>query len=791
LFRFLPILDRKLLRELWRLRGPALAIALVIGAGVGMVLMSYGMMRSLEATRDAYYDRYRFADVFAPAKRAPESLMADIARLPGVSIAESRVSAAAMIDLPGMAEPANARLHSLPISGRPRLNDLVLREGRWPDPARPEEILANEAFVKAARLRPGDTIAAILNGKRQTLRIVGVVLSPEYVYAIPPGQIFPDNRRFAVLWLGRKTLAGAFDLTDAFNEVVIRVQRGVAAADVLRRLDMLLAPYGGTGAYSREDQISDRFVTNELSQLRTMTGILPPIFLAVAAFLTHLVLGRLIDTEREVIGLMKAFGYRNGAIAIHYLKLGLLLSAGGFMLGSALGIWLGRGLARMYQAFFAFPFLQFRIGPDVFALSALVALLAVLFGSIQAIRRVTAMRPADAMRPPIPASYSGPLARAIARLRSLDELTRIVLRGFVRRPFRSLAAATGIASALALYIASAGSTDNVERMIDLTFDRAEREDMLLTFVEPRPASALHALTREPGVMRVEPMRAVSARFTAGRRSKREPITAAAPSADLSRLIDLDGNPVEPPPAGLMISAGLARDLDIGVGDNIDVEIMEGRRPRLREPVFGVVESPVGSPSFKAIASLNHAMMEGDSVSGAYMQIDSHYRDSLFRRLKQMPMVAGVTLLEASRRGLRETIAENMGIVTLFNTGFSALIVFGVIYNNARISLAERARDFASMRVLGFRRGEVSYLLIAELALLTLIALPIGIPLGIALSRYMVSKFSGDLYSIPYALGAGTIARAALVVIIASALTSLIVRRRLDRLDLVAVLKTRD
>jgi putative ABC transport system permease protein len=184
----------KLLRDLWRLRSQAIAIALVIAAGVGLVIMSFGMIRSLEATRTAYYDQYRFADIFAPVRRGPLSAIAGIRRIPGVAYAEGRITAGGILDVPGIAEPISARIHSLPRSDG--MNLLVLRDGRLPRRGALDEVVVNEAFAKAARLSPGDRFGALIYGKRVDLRLVGTVLSPEYVYAVAPGQIFPDNRRY-------------------------------------------------------------------------------------------------------------------------------------------------------------------------------------------------------------------------------------------------------------------------------------------------------------------------------------------------------------------------------------------------------------------------------------------------------------------------------------------------------------------------------------------------------------------------------------------------------------------
>ena len=783
-------LTMKLLRDLWRLRAQAFAIALVIAAGVGMVVMSFGMIRSLEASRSAYYELYRFADVFAPVRRAPEGVIAALRTLPGVADAESRIVAPAILDVPGIAEPVAARVQSLPAGGQPRLNRLVLRSGRLPDPRRADEVVASEAFARAARLAPGDRFGALLYGKQVRLRLVGTVLSPEHVYAVAPGQLFPDNRRYGVLWMGREPLAAALNLTQAFNEVQIRLAPGTEPREVIRRVDLALARYGGTGAYGRDLQISDRFVSNEIDQLRTTVEILPPIFLAVAAFLLNIVLARLVETEREVIGLLKAFGFRSRTILVHYAGLALLLSVGGLLLGFALGAWLGRALARMYQQFFVFPFLEFRAGADVYLIAAIATLAAMLLGAATAVRRAASLTPAEAMRPPTPPDFSKGLSGA-ARLFGPDEPTRMILRGLLRRPVRSLLTVTGLAAALALYIASASATDNIDTMIDIAFGRAQREDLAVTFAEPRDARALYELARLPGVIRVEPYRAVAARLVAGPRVEREGLTGAQRDADLGRLVDLDGRVVEPPPRGAVLTGRLARQLDVTAGETIVAEVAEGEQPRLRVPVAAVVETPLGVSARMDQATLNRLLREGATISGAWLAIDGARRDAIYARLKQTPMVAGVTARETVVQGVRDTVAENMGIVSLFNTGFAALIVLGVVYNSARISLSERARDLASLRVLGFRRGEVGFVMLGELALLVLASLPLGILFGIGLSRYIAGAFSADLYTIPFDVNVATLAEGVLVVAAAAAGTAVLIRSRTDRLDLVRALKTRE
>jgi putative ABC transport system permease protein len=779
----------KLLRDLWRLRAQSVAIALVIAAGVAMVIMSFGMIRSLEATRAAYYDRYRFADVFAPVRRAPQQVIAEVRAIPGVAFAEGRVSTSGILDVPGMAEPVSARIQSLPEGDG--LNLLVLRSGRLPGARSPDEAVVNEAFAKSARLELGESFDATLYGKRVRLRLVGTVLSPEFVYAVAPGQIFPDNRRYGVVWMNREPLAAALDLTDSFNEVLARLAPRASEPEVVRRLDLLLERYGATGAYGRDLQISDRFVTNEIGQLSTMVELLPPIFLAVAAFLLNIVLARLVDTEREVIGLMKAFGYSNRTIMAHYAGLAMLLSAGGFLVGAALGTWLGRALATMYQQYFVFPFLDFRAGVDSYLIGAAATFAAALAGAALAVSRAARLTPAEAMRPPAPADYSGRWTSAVARRLGPDEPSRIVLRNLLRRPLRSGLAIVGIAAALALYVASASATDNVDTMIDLAFGRAERADLVVTFAEPRDARAIFELERLPGVIRVEPFRFVGAKLIAGPRVVREGLSSDNAGADLSRLVDLDGRVVEPAAGGVIISSRLARQLGAKAGEPLHVSVTEGERPQLDLRVSKIVDTPLGSSARIDRRVLNRIMREAETSSGAYLAVDARSSERVFRELKQTPQIASVTSEAAIIQGVRDTVAEQMGIVTLFNTGLAALIVLGVVYNTARISLSEQARDLASMRVLGFRRGEAAFVVLGELGLIILLSSGLGIPLGIWLARYVTEQFSGDLYTIPFGIHPATLAEGVLVVMTAAAATAVLIRIRVDNLDLVQALKTRE
>lgn len=784
-------LHRKLLRDLIQLRTQALAISLVLAVGVATCVMSLGTLQSMERTRARYYDVYRFARVFAALQRAPEVLAARLAGIPGVQEVTTRVVADGTLDVPGLAEPASGRLISLPERPGEGLNRLHLRRGRLPEPGRPGEVLAHEAFADAHHFQPGQRLQAVLHGRREELTLVGIALSPEYIYQIRPGEILPDNRRFGVLWMNRPELAAAFDLEGSFNSVALALTPGASEAEVIRQVDLLTAPFGGHGAHGRDEQVSHRFVSDELRQLRAMALIPPSIFLAVAAFLLQVVLHRLIHTQRGQIATLKAFGYTGREIARHYLGFALLVVLAGTILGTGAGTWMGRGMAALYARFFRFPVFEFELSPGVVAGTAGLGALAGLLAVIGAVRRAARLPPAEAMRPEPPATYRPTLLERMGGQRWLPPTARLVLRQLARRPARALLSALGIGLAIAVMILGSFSHDLIGYVADFQFQRASRYDYGVSLVEPSSSRAVQELRRLPGVLRGEPFRSVPVRLRHGPRARKLALLGLAADRDLFRLLDFDGRPVDLPPGGLVISEKLGELLDLRTGDRVTVEVLEGSRPVREIRVAGMLRDFSGTAAYLDRRALNRWMREGDTVSGAFLAGDPAASAALQSRLKALPRVAGVTSQRATLQSFRETIAANLGRMRLFNVFFGGILVMGVVYNTARITLSEHQRELATLRVLGLTRGEISALLLGELAILTLVAIPLGLLVGQGLAMAAVAGLETETQRFPLVISPATRALAVTVVVLATLASSLFVRHRLDRLDLVAVLKSAD
>jgi putative ABC transport system permease protein len=784
-------LDRKVLRELWEMRSQALAIALVIGCGVATFVMFRVTLESLQQTRTHFYRDYRFPEVFASLKRAPESLRARIAAIPGVRQVDTRVVAAVTVDVAGFPEPVTGLLTSVPDDGEPLLSRLYLFQGRSVEAGRDDEVVVSEAFARAHGFAPGDRLHVVVKGVRKALRIVGTAVSPEHVHQLRPGSVFPDFERYAVMWMARTPLGSAYDLEGAFNHVAIALHAGASAQGVIDRLDALLGRYGGIGAHGREDQPSHRFLDEEFKQLANLSGVFPVIFLGVAAFLLNVVVSRLVGTQREVIATLKAFGYSSGQVTRHYALLVSAIVGVGVVLGVASGGWLGRGLAVLYTRFFRLPYLEVTLSLPVLAQAVAVAAAAALAGTLVAVRLAARLRPAEGMRPESPAVYRRTLVERLGAERLLSQPSRMILRGLGRRPVKSALTVLGIALACGIMMTGRFQEDTVAFMLDVQFQLSQRQDLTVTFVEPTSRRVLHELTGLPGVAYAEPLRSVPVRLRSGHRSYRTGIEGIEPGGRLRRVLDRQMRELTVPPAGLLLTDYLGEILAVGPGDVVTVEVLEGSRPVREVPVAGLVSQYVGVAAYMDLEALGRWLREGPAVSGAFLATDPAHAAAVYRRLKDSPQVAGVVERDREVRNFRKMMEETMLLFVSVATFFAGVIAFGVVYNSARITLTERGRELASLRVLGFTRGEIAYILLGELGLLTLLALPLGFLVGRALCGYIAATAKTDLYRVPLVLEPDTYAFAALVVLVSAVVSGLVVRRRLDTLDLIAVLKTRE
>ncbi|MFO7179205.1 MAG: ABC transporter permease [Pseudomonadota bacterium] len=784
-------LRKKALRDLARMKGQVITIALVVACGITSYTALDGSYAALERARDAFYDRYRLADVFALLERAPNHLVGRIEAISGVERVQARVSEGATLLLEDAPDPIQARVIGLPPPEREGLNAIALVQGRRPERSGKEEAVLLHSFAEARGIGPGDRIPAVINGTRRMVTIVGTATSPEYVMAVAPDAMSAEPDRFAVLWMDPDTVASTFRMEGAFNDVSLDLGPGASQAAVIAELDAVLAPYGGFGAYGRARQPSNQMLDGELTQLRAMATFLPSVFLAVAALLVNMVLSRLVRLQQPDIATLKALGYSNASIAGHFLFLVTLISGLGAAFGLGFGLWTGRAMVALYGEFFRFPDLAFRLDAADAVVAIGISVLAASVGAFASVRHAVRMPPAEAMRPPAPARYRVGVLDRLGLARLLGTMVSLVVREAERRPLRVVGSAVAIAAATGLSVIGGWLYDGVERLMHLQFSEVMREDITVTFRNPQPERVVRELAHVPGILHAEGLRAVPVRFEVGHRARDGLIWGYPDGGELRTLTDLDGRRVPLPVSGVVLTSILAERLGVSVGDTITVRLREGRHDTRKIVVSGLVEEPFGLQGHMRLPALRAVLGEEPLVSVALLRADPLAAARTNRRLREFPIVADITRRADLVRSFNE---QSGGLLTTFAVVvalLAAVITVGVVYNNARISLAMRARELATLRVLGFTRAEVSTVLLGELSLQVLVALPFGLWFGHWLVSAMAGLADPETYRIPVILTTRSYAFALIVTLVSGAASALLVRRRIDRLDLVGVLKTRE
>lgn len=781
-------LNRKLWRDLAALKGQVAAIAVVIAAGVMTLMIAVSSLDTIRLSMERFYSSHQFGDVYASLSRAPDTLTERLRDIPGINLVETRVIAPVRLEVPDFADPVRGQILSIPDGRQPVLNRLYLRSGTLPESGRADQVVISEPFAEAHELQAGDHLRVIIRGRYQRLQISGIALSPEFVYQVAPTDLLPDYERYAVMWMNRRALGNAFGMDGAFNNVVASLQAGSSADEVIERLDIMLAPYGAIGAHDRDDVMSHRMLTEEIAQLRVMAVVLPGVFLGVSAFLLSVLMGRIINTQRQQIAVIKAFGYRDLELAWHFSLLTGMIVAVGTLLGLVLGMWTGDAMAALYAEYFRFPETVTRLQARVVLLAVVVSGAAAGLGTFKAVLGAVRLPPAEAMRPPAPAEFHQSWLDRSRFGRWLAQTTRILLRNLSRSKLKSAMTITGIGLSASLLLLGSYQFNAVSQMIDLQYRKVLQMDVQVTFVEPTSARVMAELQAMPGVQYVEGYRSVPVRLRHTHLSERSSILGLPQDPQLRGLIDANAQPLSLSGQGLFMTTFLADQLQLDVGDPVQVDILEGQRRSLEMVLAGVVDEPLGLSAYMQRDALNALLREGPAISGVWLMTDADLRPEIYDRLWDAARVAGIGLISQAEDGLREYMDDTVLVMMAVLLLLAGSITFALVYNNARIAFAERARELATLRVLGFTRGQVGWVLVGEIALLTLLAIPVGWLLGTVFSWLLSLAFSMDMMRIPFHITHQTYAFSAAGVILASSLSVLMIAQRLKRLDMVEALK---
>ncbi len=784
-------LNRKLLRDIGGMKGQMLVVSLVMACGVAMMIVSQSVILSLESTRDAYYQHYRMPDVFGLVRSAPLSLRNRMSQIPGVAGVELRVVKTALLDMEGVQEPVRARLVSLPDGGTHHLNQIFLRRGRLPHVGSQREAVVSEAFAQAHGLQIGDHITAILNGHRDHLDICGIGLSPEFVFEAPPGQTLPDNRHYGVFWLRYESLATAFDLDGAFNDFCMDLSPGTPPKGVIEEVDRMLVTYGAPGAYSLSDHASSKRLGDELRIVRALSMAYPAVFLCVAAFMVNSVTSRLVRLQREQIAQLKALGYTSWQVGRHYLNYGLVIVAAGSVLGFLAGWRLGHTMLRVYTLMFHFPELRFQLDQRALVLALLVSVVSAVLGVAGAVWLAVKLSPAEAMRPEPPTDFKPSLLERLGVTRGTGLVFRMALRNIERRPLQAGFTVAGLALATGLLVLPGALADSVDQLLTYQWNDQFRQSVIIHMRDPVSRNTRHELEHLPGAILVEPVRGFLAAASHAHHERRLYILGFAKNHQLIHPRDTQGRPIALPSEGLVISQKLAEVLGVKIGDRLQVQILEGRCERLEVTVSGLMADFHGMAAYMDIDAVRHLLRESETMTGAFLSVDDSQWDKFMHAVKNQPKIEFASVKKNDLEAFRASTGQSIGTLRQLFLWLAVIVAFGVVYNSARIALSERGRDLATLRVVGLTKREVAGVLLGELTLLVLVALPLGLAFGSVLASYVIAAVSNETVRLPHYISTITYANSVLVVLAATAASFTVIGFMLNKLDLVSVLKARD
>lgn len=784
-------LNRKMWRDLWLLKAQTLTTAILIICGVSLLVSEWSAYRSLQQARDSYYKDYDFADLFADFKSASMEPIHQITKIPGVQSVVPRVSIEGLVNIVGKSEPAVGRFISVPSGLQPKLNRLHLRRGRLPTDSTEIEIVVHEGFAAANALNPGDQFGIIVQGQSEQVRITGIGLSPEFVYALSPNAPLPDDLHFGVFWLTERTLQRLLKMPGGYNSVIATIDLSAKRQDIIGTIDRILKPYGSLGAYARDRQISNMFVEDEISQQNVSSIFIPAIFLAIAAFLINIITSRLISLHRLQIAALKAMGYTRTEVFFHYLKLICIMTLIGTIPGIGVGALIGRWMSSTYESYFRFPELRFSISASASLIGLAAGILPGLIGSLASIRSVFKMAPAEAMRPMAPPAFHATLAENMKLPKILNPMGLIAFRNLFQRPIRLGFVILSLSAAVAMVVAAGSWSDMIEFLSKTQFQRLQKEDISISFIRPRPTSLLQELSRMPGVVSVEAFRNVPIRIRYLNHKRELQLTGWPENNEIRKLLDRKLQPIDLPPSGILLSRFFEKNWGMKRGDLIQLELLEEQNQVLDVPVAGFTDELIGLSANMKIQELWKLMDEEPGYNFAALKVDQNKLSELYIRLKVSSEISAVNLKNSLYKGFNESFGKVIRTATLVLMIASLLIASGIIYNSVRVSFSERSWELASLRVLGFERNEVTSILLIEVGIQVLLSLIPGCLLGLGLTHLSMRLIHTETFAFPVVVEAATYARGLLAVLLAFVVSSAVVYVMSGRLNPAEALKARE
>jgi len=772
------------------------AIISIIAVGTACFVGTYGTYRNLINEQASYYSQCRMADFWIDVKKVPRYVLKELTGVKGVSEIYGRIISPVIVEFDDVSQPISGCVVSLPANPKPVINNIVMRRGSYFTKERENEVIVSEIFAKTRNISPGSYIKLIMNGKQKELFVVGTAISSEFIYMLPPGGIVPEPGNYGVFWIKNEFAEDRFGFTGACNSIVgiLNPESRQNPYPVLDELNRKLSPYGVFASTPLKNQNSNLTLCAELSGLQLETTVIPGIFLGVAALALNILMMRMAEQQRVIIGTLKALGIKNSSIFMHFMKFGLFTGISGGIAGCVLGYWMAFETTQLYASIYTFPDLRNYIYPDIIALSMLISISFAALGTLKGVRKIVKLNPAESMRPSVPTSSKKIFLEKFSSFWNRAGFRwQIVLRNIFRNKGRTAIGMAAAACGAGIVVMSFGLTDSLEYMMQFQFDKVLLSDYSINFRDELDGGALYEARRLPGISYAEPVLNVTCDLHNRNHFRKASITGIIPNARLTFPSNADGKPIILPSAGLLMSGRLAKQLHLKTGDSVTFIPVKGRKKTQTVPIAGIIDSKFGMPIYADYYYLNKLIDENSAISSIHLKASdrgAHIKE-LFNAVRAFPKLASLSVTAQQKKQMQEDfIAKLKGIVYVMIV-FAGVIFFGSILNSALISLTERKREIATFRILGYQPLEVGAIFFREIMTINVAGTIIGLPLGYYMLYGMTLSFQNDMYSVPCVINRVTWLNTLIIAFIFIIAAYFLIQRLINRMDWSEALKLRE
>lgn len=782
-------LRKRLVRMIGQTKGQFIAVTVVLTIGLLSYVALNMTIQNLDNTVKAYYDQTQMPQIFAQVLRIPEGKVEALKSVSGVQAVNARIVEDVKFDTGYGGEKTVLRLVSLPDATTEKpLSDIYLLSGNRP--SQDNEVAVIHLFAKARNLKVEDTFDIIVGGRKKALKITGIVSNPEYIYLVEDEQsLLPDPRTFGVAYVTSQFAQSQLGYQKSYNSLLITTNSGADQDAVIDELDRKLDKYGVMRIYKREDHISSRMIQEEITQGQKTANTVPVLFLSVAGAIIAVMLGRIVKNDRISIGVFKALGYTNGAIVWHYTQYALGIGIVGSTLGMLLGAMLANSLAKLYTTtVYDIPILVGRLYPEYLILAVLIGSIFCIASGIIGARGVLTIQPAESMRPEVPKTGRRILLERIKPVwRRLSFTWKVVIRNIFRSKKRAIFIALGIALTYAVTLLPFFMLSAFMTMFDQQYGQMYAMDMQVTYTHGLNQNSILDLKQVLGdhAQEVEPIAEFPFELSAGWRKKNVSIIGIVENTRMYNFTNRHGQPVKLPREGISITEGLARLLEVEVGDSINIKSFIPGRESVVLSVNEIVEQPLGVNAYMDLEHMQRVLLDHDYINGAVIR-GERLESSELDHVKHIKSV----LLSADMMAIFKEFTALTYASILVMVASAGILGFAIVYNATIMSIYERKMEFSSLRVLGFDKQHIFKMLFRENLVLSALGIIIGIPLGASMVDSIMASFSNELYTMKADFDFMAFVYTTVVTIAFVLIAQVATHHKIAKLDFIEALKAR-